>query len=261
MHVVLAAVFLVCPIGASGQEPSSSAATPSADDWITVNKNYAGQRFVRLSQITPKNVQGLKEICEIRLNEQDRRRSRRSRSLCVGANSLERPNVHRHRRRRCGHSRAADGVRRQELWHFDTTLGFNAGGGFWTTYSLDLQRAKYSDRSPTRSPISSGMGKWIWRSPGIAIAMAPRTMAWEASPGIPLSGPKLCANLLDKSLNGDRTPADLLKHIQTEPLVHWSFHPGTRPNGDARTTPPYTQPELIAAFKEWIADGTPCPTK
>jgi outer membrane protein assembly factor BamB len=25
----------------------------------------------------------------------------------------------------------------QELWRFDTTLGAEAGGGFWTTYSLD----------------------------------------------------------------------------------------------------------------------------
>jgi len=25
----------------------------------------------------------------------------------------------------------------KELWHFETTLGLNFGGGFWTTYSLD----------------------------------------------------------------------------------------------------------------------------
>jgi hypothetical protein len=41
--------------------------------------------------------------------------------------------------------------------------------------------------------------------------------------------------------------------------VNWSFNPGTKPNGEPRTTPPYSHEELIAAFKEWIAEGTPCP--
>jgi alcohol dehydrogenase (cytochrome c) len=90
--------------------------------------------------------------------------------------------------------------------------------------------------------------------------LAPVSMAWESAPGIPLTGPELCANLLNKSLNGNRTSADLLHHIQTEPLVVWSFHPGTKPNGESRTTPPYSQEELTAAFEDWIAEGTPCPT-
>ncbi|HXW26251.1 MAG TPA: PQQ-binding-like beta-propeller repeat protein, partial [Xanthobacteraceae bacterium] len=32
---------------------------------------------------------------------------------------------------------ALDAETGRELWRFDTTLGFNAGGGFWTSYSLD----------------------------------------------------------------------------------------------------------------------------
>jgi alcohol dehydrogenase (cytochrome c) len=40
-----------------------------AEDWITINKDYSSQRYVDLDQITPANVGGLKEICEIRLNE------------------------------------------------------------------------------------------------------------------------------------------------------------------------------------------------
>jgi hypothetical protein len=65
---------------------------------------------------------------------------------------------------------------------------------------------------------------------------------------------------LNPDLNGGRAPEDLLHHLQTEPLVAWSFHPGTKPNGEPRTTPPYSQEELIAAFEEWMAEGTPCPT-
>jgi hypothetical protein len=67
--------------------------------------------------------------------------------------------------------------------------------------------------------------------------LAPASIAWESAPGVPLNGTRLCANLLNKQLNGNRAPQDLLHHLKTEPLVHWSFHPGTRPNGEPRTTP------------------------
>ena len=40
-----------------------------ADEWITVNKDYSSQRYVDLDQITPQNVSGLKELCELQLNE------------------------------------------------------------------------------------------------------------------------------------------------------------------------------------------------
>jgi alcohol dehydrogenase (cytochrome c) len=89
--------------------------------------------------------------------------------------------------------------------------------------------------------------------------LAPELMAWESAPGIPLTGPELCYNLLEKPLNGNRAPKDLLAHIENEPLVNWAFNPGTKPNGEPRTTPPYSHDELIAAFEEWIAEDTPCP--
>jgi len=46
-----------------------SAAADAPDEWITMNKDYSGQRFVDLDQITPANVGGLKEVCELQLNE------------------------------------------------------------------------------------------------------------------------------------------------------------------------------------------------
>jgi alcohol dehydrogenase (cytochrome c) len=92
-------------------------------------------------------------------------------------------------------------------------------------------------------------------------ALAPASMAWESAPGVPLSGAQLCANLLNKQLNGHREPKDLLHHLSTEPLVHWSFHPGTRLNGEERTTPPITQAALIRSFQQWINEGTPCPAQ
>jgi cytochrome c553 len=91
-------------------------------------------------------------------------------------------------------------------------------------------------------------------------ALAPASMAWESAPGVPLSGAQLCANLLNKQLNGNREPSDLLHHLETEPLVKWSFNPGIGQNGKPRTTPPISQAALIQAFEQWIAEGTPCPS-
>jgi hypothetical protein len=69
---------------------------------------------------------------------------------------------------------------------------------------------------------------------------------------------RLCAALLNKRLNGDRTPNDLLIHITDEPLVNWAYNPSTRPNGEPRTIPPLSHDALIQAFKQWMAEGVPC---
>jgi len=90
-------------------------------------------------------------------------------------------------------------------------------------------------------------------------ALAPVSMAWESAPGVPLNGAQLCASLLDKTKNGNRTPAQLLEHITNEPLVKWAFAPGIGQNGKPRTTPPVPQAELIQWFNVWIGEGTPCP--
>jgi hypothetical protein len=42
---------------------------PAADDWFTMNKDYSAQRYVDLDQITPENVGGLREVCEVELNQ------------------------------------------------------------------------------------------------------------------------------------------------------------------------------------------------
>lgn len=67
--VVLGALLLVSPIGVSGQEASIAGQGPGGDDWITINKGYKSHRYVDLDQITPTNVSGLGEVCEIDLNE------------------------------------------------------------------------------------------------------------------------------------------------------------------------------------------------
>jgi alcohol dehydrogenase (cytochrome c) len=91
--------------------------------------------------------------------------------------------------------------------------------------------------------------------------LAPAAMTFEKSPGVALSGPELCAHLKDKSLNGNRQLADTLHHIATEFLVLWAWHPGKRPNGETRTTPPVSHDDFVADFGKWMDDGAPCPTE
>ena len=67
------ALLLLCLIGGWiggwGDEARADGVAPLTDNWITINKDYSGQRYVDLDQITPRNVDSLKEVCEIRLNE------------------------------------------------------------------------------------------------------------------------------------------------------------------------------------------------
>jgi alcohol dehydrogenase (cytochrome c) len=92
-------------------------------------------------------------------------------------------------------------------------------------------------------------------------ALAPAAMAWEAAPGVPMTGPQLCAQLKDKTRNGNRTLTDLLHHLETEPLVNWAWRPGVRPNGERRTTPPISHAAFIQAFQAWMNTGAPCPSE
>ena len=66
--LVLALLFLV-PLAGGDQSAPAASLPPVPDDWITVNKDYSSQRFAKQDQITPANVTGLKEACEIDLNE------------------------------------------------------------------------------------------------------------------------------------------------------------------------------------------------
>ena len=61
-HVCFAVALLVCSFG-------TSVAAQETQDWITINKDYSSQRYVNLDQITPANVNTLKEFCETQLNE------------------------------------------------------------------------------------------------------------------------------------------------------------------------------------------------
>jgi hypothetical protein len=76
-----------------------------------------------------------------------------------------------------------------------------------------------------------------------------------------LTGPEFSAQLKDRNRNGNRDLAQLVKFVETYHLVLWSWDPGTRWNGDARTTPPISHDEFVKAFKAWADVGAPSPTE
>src|SRR5580700_5644907 len=62
------AVLLVVSAWAlTGQQPASSP-SPAAD-WPLYNRDYASTRFSQLSEITPQNVSGLRQVCSYNLPE------------------------------------------------------------------------------------------------------------------------------------------------------------------------------------------------
>ncbi|MFD1299255.1 hypothetical protein ACFQ4Q_21740 [Lysobacter gummosus] len=74
-------------------------------------------------------------------------------------------------------------------------------------------------------------------------------MAW-----IGLPAPKLCAMIKDKSSNGGRDFAALIKHVSEDKLVLWGWAPG-----GAREPVPVPHPQFMEAFKTWADAGGPCP--
>jgi hypothetical protein len=52
-----------------------------------------------------------------------------------------------------------------------------------------------------------------------------------------------------------------LRHHEEEPLVRWAFQPGRRIDGTARTLPPLTHEQFVAATRKWVEAGTPCPPR
>jgi glucose dehydrogenase len=69
ISILIAVLVTTHATGGWGEEAPATRGAQSADDWITINKDYSSQRYVDLDQITPRNVDKLQEICELQLNE------------------------------------------------------------------------------------------------------------------------------------------------------------------------------------------------
>jgi hypothetical protein len=71
---------------------------------------------------------------------------------------------------------------------------------------------------------------------------------------IDLAPAALCTTIKDPARNGNRTLDAMLEHVSHDQLVLWGWNPG----GDrAPVSVPHEQ--FVAAFREWMAAGAPCP--
>ena len=102
--------------------------------------------------------------------------------------------------------------------------------------------ACHQDANLSGIHMPPGNPKWFLPPPGMKMVFVGRT------PG------ELCRQLKDPAQNGNRTLAQILEHVTSDPLVGWGWNPG-----DGRTLPPLSRPDFVAAVREWIHDGAGCP--
>jgi len=91
--------------------------------------------------------------------------------------------------------------------------------------------------------------------------LAPLSMKWQDLNDPILPSSTVCRTVADRSKNHNLDRAGLLKHHQEEPLVLWAFQPGRGADGSARSTPPLTHEEFVAATRAWVDAGMPCPKR
>jgi len=89
--------------------------------------------------------------------------------------------------------------------------------------------------------------------------LAPLPMKWQNPEDKILSSAQVCQSLTDRTKNHNLDGLGILKHHEEEPLVLWAFQPGRRRDGGARSLPPLTHDEFVAATRTWVEAGTPCP--
>ena len=87
-------------------------------------------------------------------------------------------------------------------------------------------------------------------------ALAPASMAWEG-----LTRTEIAKRLLDKSMNGNRSHEDLIKHMTEDDLVLWAWEPGVDVDGEQRTLPPVSKEDFKTAVENWFANGAVIPSK
>lgn len=86
-------------------------------------------------------------------------------------------------------------------------------------------------------------------APHWSLPPAAQRMAW-----IGLPADRLCAMIKDRSSNGDRDFAALIKHVSDDKLVLWGWTPGGN-----RAPVPVPHDVFVARFKRWADAGGPCP--
>jgi mono/diheme cytochrome c family protein len=79
--------------------------------------------------------------------------------------------------------------------------------------------------------------------------MPPRSMSWAK---LPIG--QLCRTLKDPTKNGRRSLKAIIKHIEEDSLVHWSWDPG-----GARESIAMPHHVFVEFAEEWVRSGAHCP--
>jgi len=86
--------------------------------------------------------------------------------------------------------------------------------------------------------------------------MPPGASRWQLpTAGMPLvfqdkTSRELCLQLRNPLHNGGKTPAELLEHVTSDPLVLWGWAPG-----EGRAPVPVPHAEFVSAMKTWVESG------
>ena len=75
--------------------------------------------------------------------------------------------------------------------------------------------------------------------------LAPISMGWYG-----LSDVEIGKRLVDTTLNGNRSPEDLVHHMSHDPLVLWAWNPGK-----GRIPPPIELADFKIALDNWLKNG------
>jgi hypothetical protein len=73
---------------------------------------------------------------------------------------------------------------------------------------------------------------------------------------IDLASPELCSVLKNPARNGGKSPEQLVKHVAEDELVGWGWDPGGE-----RAPVSIPRAQFVAAFKDWVSAGMPCPAR
>jgi hypothetical protein len=90
--------------------------------------------------------------------------------------------------------------------------------------------------------------------------MPPGGPGWQLPPeDMPMvfegSTPReICLHLKDPAQNGQRSPDEVLEHVETAPIVLWGWNPG-----EGRTPVTMSHEEFVKNVKEWVDNGAACP--
>lgn len=84
--------------------------------------------------------------------------------------------------------------------------------------------------------------------------LAPLSQAWEGkTPG------EICRSIQNRRTNGNKSLAEIVKHLTEDELVAWGWAPGKDNSGNEREPVPIAKPEFNRIVHAWAKMGAVCP--